>query len=38
MIIKILLTIIFFAVMIGVGVYSRKQASSVDGFVLAVVP
>ena len=34
MIIKILLTIIFFAVMIGVGVYSRKQASSVDGFVL----
>ncbi len=34
MIIKILLTIVFFAVMIGVGVYSRKQASSVDGFVL----
>ncbi len=34
MIIKILLTIIFFAVMIGVGLYSRKQASSVDGFVL----
>ncbi len=34
MIIKILLTIIFFAVMLGVGIYSRKQASSVDGFVL----
>jgi SSS family solute:Na+ symporter len=34
MIIKILLTIIFLAVMVGVGIYSRKQASSVDGFVL----
>jgi SSS family solute:Na+ symporter len=34
MIIKILLTIIFFAVMLGVGLYSRKQAASVDGFVL----
>ena len=34
MIIKILLTLIFLAVMVGVGVYSRKQASSVDGFVL----
>ncbi len=34
MVIKILLTIIFFAVMIGIGLYSRKQASSVDGFVL----
>ena len=34
MIIKVLLTIIFLAVMVGVGVYSRKQASSVDGFVL----
>ena len=34
MIIKLLLTIIFLAVMIGVGVYTRKQASSVDGFVL----
>jgi SSS family solute:Na+ symporter len=28
------LTIIFLAVMVGVGLYSRKQASSVDGFVL----
>ena len=34
MIIKILLTLIFLAVMVGVGVYSRKQASTVDGFVL----
>ena len=34
MAIKILLTIIFLAVMVGVGIYSRKQASSVDGFVL----
>lgn len=34
MLIKILLTLIFLAVMVGVGVYSRKQASSVDGFVL----
>ena len=34
MIIKILLTIIFLAVMVGVGLYSRKQASSVAGFVL----
>ena len=34
MIIKVLLTIIFLVVMVGVGFYSRKQASSVDGFVL----
>ncbi|MBQ7510759.1 MAG: sodium:solute symporter [Prevotella sp.] len=34
MIIKVLLTIVFLAVMIGVGIYTRKQASSVDGFVL----
>jgi SSS family solute:Na+ symporter len=34
MFIKILLTIVFLAVMVGVGLYSRKQASSVDGFVL----
>jgi len=34
MIIKVLLTIIFLVVMVGVGLYSRKQASSVDGFVL----
>ena len=34
MIIKVLFTIVFLAVMVAVGVYSRKQASSVDGFVL----
>ena len=34
MLIKVLLTIIFLLVMVGVGVYSRKQANSVDGFVL----
>ena len=34
MVIKVLLTFIFLAVMIGVGLYTRKQASSVDGFVL----
>ena len=34
MVIKILLVIVFFAIMIGVGLYSRKQANSVDGFVL----
>lgn len=34
MLIKIALTIIFFIVTIGIGVYSRRQANSVDGFVL----
>ena len=34
MIVKILLTVVFLVVMVGVGLYSRKQASSVDGFVL----
>ncbi|MCF0202990.1 MAG: sodium:solute symporter [Bacteroidaceae bacterium] len=34
MFIKILLTIIFLIITVGVGVYSRKQARSVDGFVL----
>ena len=34
MFIKIILTLIFLVVMVGVGVYSRKQARSVDGFVL----
>ncbi|MBQ6208350.1 MAG: sodium:solute symporter [Prevotella sp.] len=34
MVIKVLLTIIFLVVMVGVGLYSRKQANSVDGFVL----
>lgn len=34
MLIKIILTIIFLCITIAVGIYSRKQASSVDGFVL----
>jgi len=34
MLIKILLTLIFLAVMIGVGLYQRKSAKSVEGFVL----
>ena len=34
MLIKILLTIIFVVVMVGVGLYSRKQARTVEGFVL----
>ncbi len=34
MFIKILFLVIFFAVMIGVGVYCRKQATDVNGFVL----
>lgn len=34
MILRISLTILFLLVMVGVGIYSRKQASSVDGFVL----
>ena len=34
MFIKIMFLIIFFAVMIGVGIYCRKQAKDVNGFVL----
>ena len=34
MFIKVFLTIIFLIIMVGVGVYSHKQAKSVDGFVL----
>ena len=34
MFLKISLLVIFFAVMIGVGIYSRKTTSSVQGFVL----
>lgn len=34
MLLKILFTLIFLAIMVWVGVYSRKQAGSVDGFVL----
>ena len=31
---KVLLLILFFAVMVGIGFYSRKHATNVDGFVL----
>lgn len=34
MLIKIVFVVIFFIVMVGVGLYSRKHARSVDGFVL----
>ncbi|MGN0853029.1 MAG: sodium:solute symporter [Kiritimatiellia bacterium] len=34
MAVKILLTLLFLAAMVGVGVYGRKHARSVDGFVL----
>ena len=34
MFLKILILILFFAVMIGVGIYCRKTANNVQGFVL----
>ena len=34
MFLRIILTILFLLIMVGVGIYSRKQANSVDGFVL----
>lgn len=34
MLIKVILLVIFFAVMVSVGMYSRKHTASVDGFVL----
>ena len=34
MFIKIMFLVVFFAVMIGVGIYCRKQATNVNGFVL----
>lgn len=34
MFIKIMFLVIFFAIMIGVGIYCRKQATDVNGFVL----
>jgi SSS family solute:Na+ symporter len=34
MLVKIVLTLAFLAVMVGVGVYSRRHSSSVEGFVL----
>ena len=34
MVLQIVLLVLFFAVMIAVGVYCRRHASDVDGFVL----
>lgn len=34
MLIKIILTIVFLTITVGVGIYSRQQAKSVEGFVL----
>ena len=34
MVIKLALLVVFFAVMVAVGIYSRQHAASVDGFVL----
>ena len=34
MILKVGMLIVFFAIMIGVGIYSRKTATDVNGFVL----
>lgn len=34
MFIKIFLSVLFLAVMVGVGIYSRKHSNSIDGFVL----
>ncbi len=34
MAVKIILLVVFFTVMVGVGIYSRKHTTSVDGFVL----
>ena len=34
MLIKVLFLVVFFAIMIGVGIYCRKQATDVSGFVL----
>jgi len=34
MVLKILMLVAFFAVMIGVGIYARKNSNSVDGYVL----
>ena len=34
MVVKVILLVVFFAVMVGVGIYARRHATSVDGFVL----
>ena len=34
MVIKVIMLVVFFGIMIGVGFYARKQATDVSGFVL----
>ena len=34
MVIKVIMLVVFFGIMIGVGFYARKQATDVNGFVL----
>ncbi len=34
MLIKILLLVVFFGVMVGIGLYCRRHATDVNGFVL----
>ena len=34
MVVKIIFMLLFFAVMVAVGIYSRKHATNVNGFVL----
>lgn len=34
MLVKVLILLVFFAVMIGIGLYCRKHATDVKGFVL----
>ena len=34
MAVKVIMLILFFSVMIGVGIYCRKHATDVNGFVL----
>lgn len=34
MVVKLIILVLFFAVMVGVGVYARRHTNSVDGFVL----
>ena len=34
MVIKVLLLVVFFVLMVGIGIYCRKNATDVNGFVL----
>ena len=36
MVLKVIMLVVFFAIMLGVGFYSRKHTKDVNGFVLAV--